>query len=150
MKIFSNNGATQLSGHYVHRCVCVRLCQAILAQLEYKDIGGNKRALAKLRCRCERARRSLFSQTEVGIEHEIVLDGKDFSEPLTGAWFKEHISELFYCTLKPAKQVRKGAVHSETDIHESVLVGESTKIPEEHLLFFDFSDFSIYFFEQEL
>lgn len=43
-----------------------------------KDIGGNTRALRRLRTACERAKRTLSSSTEASLEIDALHDGVDF------------------------------------------------------------------------
>ncbi|CAN1844739.1 Heat shock 70 kDa protein BIP2 [Linum perenne] len=95
------------------------------------DISRDTRALGKLRKECERAKRSLSSQTQVRIEIEYFLEGgKDFSEILTRAKFEELNMDLFKKTLDMVtKTLEDAKVEKMSNINEIVLVGGSTRIP---------------------
>ncbi|CAN1156309.1 Heat shock 70 kDa protein BIP2 [Linum perenne] len=94
-----------------------------------KDIIGDIRAIAKLRKECKSAKRNLSNETQVKIEIEYFLDGKDFSEPLTRDKFEELNLDLFNKTLDVVKRTLKDAKVSKSEIDEIVLVGGSTRIP---------------------
>ncbi|CAN1156312.1 Heat shock 70 kDa protein BIP2 [Linum perenne] len=97
--------------------------------LAYSDIIGDIRAIAKLRKECKSAKRNLSNETQVKIEIEYFLDGKDFSEPLTRDKFEELNLDLFNKTLDVVKRTLKDAKVSKSEIDEIVLVGGSTRIP---------------------
>lgn len=74
-----------------------------------KDISMYNRALGKLRREAERAKRSLSSKHQVGVEIESLFDGVDFSKPLTRACFEELNNDLFRKTMRPVKTVMEDA-----------------------------------------
>ncbi|CAN1237504.1 Heat shock 70 kDa protein BIP2 [Linum grandiflorum] len=95
-----------------------------------KDVGGDRKAIAKLRKECERAKRALSGQlTQVSVIIDCFLDGMDFSEVLTRARFEELNLELFKKTLEVVKSVMEDAKVGKGDVDEIVLVGGSTRIP---------------------
>ena len=53
------------------------------------DVSKNLRALGKLKCKVEKAKRTLSSQQSTRVEIESFEDGNDFSETLTCAKFEE-------------------------------------------------------------
>lgn len=91
-----------------------------------KDISKDNKALGKLRRECERAKRALSSQHQVRVEIESLVNGIDFSEPLTRARFEELNTDLFKKTTGPVKKDLEDAGVKKTDINEIVLVGGST------------------------
>ncbi|CAN1237515.1 Heat shock 70 kDa protein BIP2 [Linum grandiflorum] len=98
--------------------------------LATKDVGGDRKAIAKLRKECERAKRALSGQlTQVSVIIDCFLDGMDFSEVLTRARFEELNLELFKKTLEVVKSVMEDAKVGKGDVDEIVLVGGSTRIP---------------------
>ena len=69
------------------------------------DISKDVRALSKLCCEAERAKRALSSQHQVRVEVQSLAEGVDLSEPLTRARFEELNHDLFKKTLGPVKRV---------------------------------------------
>lgn len=63
------------------------------------------------------------------VEIENLIEGVDFSEPLSRSKFEELNLDLFKKTMKPVELVLKDAKKSKDDIDEVVLVGGSTRIP---------------------
>eukprot|EP00178_Gracilaria_changii_P014853 TRINITY_DN416_c0_g1_i1.p1 TRINITY_DN416_c0_g1~~TRINITY_DN416_c0_g1_i1.p1 ORF type:complete len:679 (-),score=179.75 TRINITY_DN416_c0_g1_i1:3236-5221(-) len=136
-EVLATNGDTHLGGEDFDQRVMDYMMK--LFKRKYgKDLSKDKRALAKLRRECEKAKRALSSQTQVRIEIESLFDGQDFSETLTRARFEELNSDLFRRTLKPVEKVLKDADMTKGQIHEVVLVGGSTRIPKVQQLVSDF------------
>ncbi|KAJ3600275.1 hypothetical protein NHX12_031261 [Muraenolepis orangiensis] len=94
-----------------------------------KDIGQNKRALRRLRTACERAKRTLSSSSQAGIEIDCLYEGTDFYTSITRARFEELCSDLFRGTLEPVEKALRDAKMDKSQIHDIVLVGGSTRIP---------------------
>ena len=136
-EVLATNGDTHLGGEdFDHRVMDYMM--KLFKRKYNKDLSKDKRALAKLRRECEKAKRALSSQTQVRIEIESLFDGQDFSETLTRARFEELNSDLFRRTLKPVEKVLKDSGLKKTEIHEVVLVGGSTRIPKVQQLVSDF------------
>jgi endoplasmic reticulum chaperone BiP len=102
------------------------------------DASKDKKATQKLKRETERAKKSLSSQTQVKIEIESFMDGKDFSETLSRARFEELNEDLFRKTLGPVEKVLADAKLKKQDIHELILVGGSTRIPKVQALLKEF------------
>ena len=98
-------------------------------QKSNKDASKDKRAVAKLRQECERAKRVLSSRAETKIEIENFFEGEDLVQTLTRARFEELNIDLFKKTLKPIQQALTDSKLKKHEIHEVVLVGGSTRIP---------------------
>ncbi len=94
-----------------------------------KDIGGNPRALRRLRTACERAKRTLSSSTRANIEIDALFEGIDFYTSITRARFEELCMDLFRSTMEPVEKALRDAKMDKSSIHEVVLVGGSTRIP---------------------
>jgi heat shock protein 5 len=73
------------------------------------DVTPNLRAMGKLKCEVEKAKRTLSSQASTKLEIESFETVNDFSETLTGAKFEEINMDLFRKTMKPVEQVLKDA-----------------------------------------
>lgn len=97
---------------------------------KYKiDISNNKRALRRLRTACERAKRSLSSNTQASVEIDSLAEGQDFYSSITRAKFEELCIDLFRKCMDPVAQVLKDSKLDKSAIHDIVLVGGSTRIP---------------------
>lgn len=136
-EVLATNGDTHLGGEDFDQRVMDYMMKLFKRKYS-KDISKDKRALAKLRRECEKAKRALSSQTQVRIEIESLFDGQDFSETLTRARFEELNSDLFRRTLKPVEKVLKDSGLSKGEVHEVVLVGGSTRIPKVQQMVSDF------------
>jgi len=102
------------------------------------DASKDKKATQKLKRETERAKKVLSSQTQVKIEIESFMEGKDFSETLSRARFEELNDDLFRKTLGPVEKVLADAKLKKQDIHELILVGGSTRIPKVQQLLKEF------------
>ncbi|CAN1237502.1 Heat shock 70 kDa protein BIP2 [Linum grandiflorum] len=121
-KVLATGGDTHLGGGDFD--------QRLIKRKYKKDVGGDRKAIAKLRKECERAKRALSGQlTQVSVIIDCFLDGMDFSEVLTRARFEELNLELFKKTLEVVKSVMEDAKVGKGDVDEIVLVGGSTRIP---------------------
>ncbi|NP_001304071.1 heat shock-related 70 kDa protein 2 [Alligator mississippiensis] len=103
-----------------------------------RDIGGNKRAVRRLRTACERAKRTLSSSTQASIEIDSLFEGIDFYTSITRARFEELNADLFRGTLEPVEKALRDAKLDKGQVQEIVLVGGSTRIPKIQKLLQDF------------
>ncbi|CAL1371502.1 unnamed protein product [Linum trigynum] len=127
-KVLATGGDTHLGGgDFDHRVMEYFL--KMIKRKYMRDVNGDSKALGKLRKECERAKRVLSSQTQVRVEIDSLLQGMDFSEPLTRARFEELNLDLFRRTMDVVKSTLEDAKVSKCDIKEVVLVGGSTRIP---------------------
>lgn len=138
-EVLSTSGDTHLGGEdFDHRVMDYFI--KLIKRKYKKDISKDNKALGKLRRECERAKRALSSQHQVRVEIESLVDGTDFSEPLTRARFEELNMDLFKKTMGPVKRALEDAGLKKKDVHEIVLVGGSTRIPKIQELLKDFFD----------
>ncbi|CAM8941939.1 unnamed protein product [Rhodiola kirilowii] len=136
-EVLSTNGDTHLGGEdFDHRLMDYFI--KLIKKKHNKDISKDNRALGKLRRECERAKRALSSQHQVRVEIESLIDGIDFSEPLTRARFEELNNDLFRKTMGPVKKAMEDAKLDKNQIDEIVLVGGSTRIPKVQQLLKDY------------
>ncbi|KAH6496795.1 ribosome-associated molecular chaperone SSB1 [Parastagonospora nodorum] len=103
-----------------------------------KDIGGDARALRRLRTACERAKRTLSNATQTTVEIDSLFDGEDFNANITRARFEDLNQKAFAGTLDPVAQVLKDSNIAKEKVDEIVLVGGSTRIPKIQKLLSDF------------
>jgi L1 cell adhesion molecule like protein len=103
-----------------------------------KDLGGDARALRRLRTACERAKRTLSNATQTTVEIDSLFDGEDFNANITRARFEDLNAKAFSGTLQPVEQVLKDANIGKDKVDEIVLVGGSTRIPRIQKLLSDF------------
>ncbi|GMY21695.1 mediator of RNA polymerase II transcription subunit 37a-like [Fagus crenata] len=138
-EVLATSGDTHLGGEdFDHRVMDYFI--KLIKKKYNKDISKDNKALGKLRRECERAKRALSSQHQVRVEIESLVDGIDFSEPLTRASFEELNMDLFKKTMGPVKKALEDAGLKKTDIHEIVLFGGSIRIPKVQQLLKDFFD----------
>lgn len=136
-EVVSTAGDTHLGGEDFDQRIMEYFIKLIKRKYS-KDISKDAKGLQKLRREAERAKRALSSQHQVRVEIESLIDGEDFSEPLTRARFEELNADLFKKTLGPVKRALEDAGMKKDDIHEIVLVGGSTRIPKVQQLIKDY------------
>jgi len=127
-EVKSTNGNTHLGGEDFDNRM-VDYCKTEFKKKTGSDISDNPRALRRLRTQCERQKRVLSSSTQALIEVDSLVEGQDFSLPMTRAKFEELNMDLFRKCIPPVDQVLKDSGLSKSQIHEVVLVGGSTRIP---------------------
>ena len=93
------------------------------------DIKNDSRALRRLRTACERAKRTLSTQTQAYIEIDMLYQDIDFYSTITRAKFEELNNDYFKKCIHPIEKVLLDAKISKNNINEIVLVGGSTRIP---------------------
>ncbi|KAK4761071.1 hypothetical protein SAY87_005964 [Trapa incisa] len=103
-----------------------------------KDIGGNARALRRLRTACERAKRTLSSTTQTTIEIDSLFEGIDFYSTITRARLEELNMDLFRRCMEPVEKCLRDSKIDKSRVDEVVLVGGSTRIPKVQQLLQDF------------
>ncbi|XP_058766959.1 heat shock cognate 70 kDa protein-like [Vicia villosa] len=102
------------------------------------DISLNPRALRRLRTACERAKRILSFAFVTTIELDSLFNGIDFYSSITRAKFEEINMELFNECMKIVDSCLRDSTISNSDIHDVVLVGGSSRIPKVQELLQDF------------
>ncbi|KAK7340887.1 hypothetical protein VNO77_21604 [Canavalia gladiata] len=93
------------------------------------DVGGNPRALRRLRTACEKAKRTLSYAVSTNIEVDALYEGIDFCSSITRAKFEEMNMELFEECMKTVDRCFIDAKMEKSSIHDVVLVGGSSRIP---------------------
>ncbi|OEL16850.1 Luminal-binding protein 5 [Dichanthelium oligosanthes] len=129
-EVRATSGDTHLGGEDFDQRVMEHFID-LVRRKHGKDIASNSRALGKLHRECERAKRALSNQHQVRVEIEKLVDGLDFSEPLTRARFEELNNDLFRKTMAPVKKGMADAGLAKSDIDEIVLEPNSGVNPDE-------------------
>jgi len=109
-----------------------RMTDFVVQQFEKKtgkSLAGNARATRRLRTACEQAKRTLSSVTKAVVEVDSLLDGEDFSIPITRAKFEDLCSDLISGCMAPVHRVLKDAKIDKKHVDDVVLVGGSTRVP---------------------
>nr|CAB3501243.1 unnamed protein product [Digitaria exilis] len=102
------------------------------------DINSNQKALRRLRTACERAKRMLSFTAQTTIEVDSLHDGIDFCTIITRSRFEELNKDLFDKCMKAVEKCLQDAKMDKSSIHDVVLVGGSTRIPQVQSMLRDF------------
>jgi heat shock protein 5 len=127
-KVIATNGDTHLGGEDFDQRVMDYFIE-LFKNKTGQDVRKDNRAVQKLRCKVEKAKRTLSSQHQTNIEIKSFIGNKDFNEILTRAKFEELNMDLFRSIMNTLEKLLKDANLREIDIGEIVLVGGSTRIP---------------------
>ncbi|CAH2083447.1 unnamed protein product [Euphydryas editha] len=95
----------------------------------YKKEVKSARALRRLKCAAEKAKRLLTSAVEAVVQIESLSDGIDYKGLVTRVLFEELCSDLFKDTLRSVERALMDAGMMKNDIDDVILVGGSTRIP---------------------
>ncbi|EPZ35357.1 heat shock protein SSA1 [Rozella allomycis CSF55] len=136
-EVIATSGDTHLGGEDFDNKIVDFLKKKVKSKLNV-DVSNNMKAMSKLRREAEKAKRVLSSSTEVRIEIDALVDGKDFRETLTRAKFEDLNMSLFKKTLGPVERVLKDGKIDRSKVDDIVLVGGSTRIPKIAELLEDF------------
>ncbi|XP_048241400.1 endoplasmic reticulum chaperone BiP-like isoform X2 [Haliotis rufescens] len=138
-EVVATKGDTHLGGQDIDQ----RLMEFFIKQYKKRtsqDLREDIGAIQKLRREVEKAKRALSSQHQTRVEIESLMGGHDFSEVLTRAKLEELNTDLFKSTLSYMQFALNEADLNRTDIHEIIMVGESTEIPKIQQLVKEFFD----------
>ncbi|KAL9421914.1 hypothetical protein AB3S75_034231 [Citrus x aurantiifolia] len=102
------------------------------------DIGGNARALHRLRIACESAKRTLSSTIQTSIEIDYLYEGVNFSSTITRARFEQLNMDLFQKCIEHVDTCLAKAKIDRTAVDDVVIVGGSSRIPKLQQLLQDF------------
>jgi L1 cell adhesion molecule like protein len=93
------------------------------------DISGNAKSLTRLRTACERAKRTLTFAVDTTIEIDALFDNIDFRSMITRARFEELNMDLFKQCMENVNMCLKDSKMDNSNIHDVVLFGGSSRIP---------------------
>ena len=136
-QVISTNGDIHLGGEDFDNQM-VNFFTKEFKRQHKKDLSQNKKSLCRLRRACERAKRTLSSQTQANIEIDALFEGIDFYTTITRALFEELNNDLFQCTMELVEKALHDAKFDKGEIRDIVLVGGSTRIPKIQMLLQDF------------
>ncbi|CAB4392210.1 unnamed protein product [Rhizophagus irregularis] len=122
-------GDNHLGGEDFDNCLINHFVQEFKRKFK-KDISSNARAVRRLRTACEHAKRTLSTSTQASIKIDSLYESIDFYTSLTRARFEELNQDLFRSTMELVEKVLRDSKIDKSQVHEIVLVGCSTYIPE--------------------
>ncbi|GJW34251.1 putative heat shock protein 70 family protein [Tanacetum coccineum] len=127
-------GDTHLGGQDFDNLMVSHCVQEFKRRFD-KDLTGNQRALGRLRCACEKAKRILSCTTRTSIELDGLHEGIDFSMKFTRAKFEELNKDSFSKCIETMETCLSDAKMEKSCVNEVILVGGSTRIPKvQHML----------------
>ncbi|XVF83668.1 hypothetical protein PTKIN_Ptkin16aG0508800 [Pterospermum kingtungense] len=127
MRVFSNSRPRQVILIWV-----VKIVDHFVDEFKTKnkkDISKNSRALRRLRTTCERVKRIISSTAETTIEIDYLYEGIDFDTTITSEKFEKLNMDLFTKCIELVKKCLRNAKMDKNSVHDVVLVGGSTRIP---------------------
>ncbi|KAI5346406.1 hypothetical protein L3X38_014285 [Prunus dulcis] len=127
-EVRATSGDTHLGGgDFDNRMV--NYCVEQFKRKHNVDIGGNPRALARLRNACEKAKRRLSFMSETDIDIDCLNQGIDFYLTITRAKFEQLNMDFFEKCMQPVERCLKDANMGISRIDDVVLAGGSSRIP---------------------
>jgi heat shock protein 1/8 len=121
-------GDTHLGGSDFDNLLVQHLAQEFKRKNKL-DMMDNKRSVRRLRTAAERAKRTLSSSSTATIEVDSLFEGIDFNTTLTRAKFENLSAHLFKKCFEPVEQVLNDAKIDKSMVHDVVLVGGTSRIP---------------------
>ncbi len=132
VEVKSTNGDTHLGGDDIDQ----RVLDWIVAEFRKDqgiDLSGDKMALQRLKEAAERSKIELSATFETEINLPFITADqtgpKHLNLKLTRAKLEQMCDDLYQRTMEPCKRALADAKMKQSDIHEVVLVGGSTRIP---------------------
>ncbi len=107
----------------------VKICIKEFKEQTGIDISKNKKAINRLKNKCESSKIELSIFKDTFIEIDDFVDGEDLSIYITRSEFEDMCSKYFNECLAIIKQALEDANLTNKDIDEIVIVGGSSKIP---------------------
>lgn len=136
-QVLSTAGNTHLGGEdFDNRMVDYFVSD--FKQKHKKDLKTNPKSLRRLKTACERAKKTLSSNSQANVEIDSLFEGIDFYSRITRAKFEELCMDLFRSCLGPVETALDDAKLDKRKIHDVVLVGGSTRIPKVQSLLEEF------------
>ncbi|GAU47062.1 hypothetical protein TSUD_302640 [Trifolium subterraneum] len=136
-RVKATAGNTHLGGEDFDNRI-VNYCVQEFKRKNKVDIGGNPRALRRLRTACERAKRSLSFLVVSTIEIDSLFEGIDFSSLINRAKFEEVNMDLFEECMKIVESCLTDANLEKSKVDDIVLVGGCSRIPKVQQLLQEF------------
>ncbi|KAF7811379.1 heat shock cognate 70 kDa protein [Senna tora] len=127
-KVLATDGDTHLGGEDFDNRMVNHFVEEIKKKYN-RDIGGNPRALRRLRTACEKAKRILSSTAQTYIDVDALYDGEDFFSSMSRAKFDELNIDLFTRCMEIVERCLSDAKMDKSRVDDVVLVGGSSRIP---------------------
>ena len=129
-EVISTAGDTHLGGEDFDNRLVHYLAEEFKRKHK-KEMRSNRRSLRRLRKASEMAIRALSSSASANIQVDSLYEGIDFYAIVSRAQFEELCSDLFRKCLQPVEMAIIDAKIDKNKIDTVVLVGGSTRIPED-------------------
>ncbi|KAJ3668951.1 hypothetical protein LUZ60_010901 [Juncus effusus] len=126
-EVMATAGDTHLGGEDFDNRMVSHFVEEIKRKYQ-KDITCNPRALRRLKSACERAKRSLSSDTLASVEVDCLFEGIDFSSRISRACFDKLNKDIFSKCMELVDRCLRDAKMKKHSIDDLVLVGGSTRI----------------------
>nr|XP_039268033.1 heat shock 70 kDa protein-like [Styela clava] len=104
------------------------------------DISGNKRAMSRLRVKCESAKKTLSVSMVAKVQIDALYEGNDLKATITRDTFERLNYDYFEQTITTVETTLLNAGFNKKEVDEVVLVGGSTRIPKLRKMIQDFFD----------
>lgn len=127
-EVLATSGDTHLGGEDFDNRLIVDCIRDIQARFKY-DITTDKKALARLRTACEKAKKTLSSVTETTINVDGLFNSKDYQKRISRKHFEDVNQELFLKIEQPIRVALEETKMLPSQIQDIILVGGSTHIP---------------------
>ena len=122
------NGLSNIGGeNFNYRLI--EYCCSEFKKKENLDIMKNPKAYKRLRIACEKEKKNLNNASQVKIEIDEIMEGKDLSIDITREKFEELCDDLFKKCIKAIEHLINNSNISKEKIDEIILIGGSTRIP---------------------
>jgi heat shock 70kDa protein 1/2/6/8 len=95
----------------------------------HKDMSRDLNAMTRLRTACEHVKRALSHATAAQPTIDNLHDGKDFKASITRTRFEDMTIDLLRRCIEPVERVLRDTKLKQTQIHEVVITGGSSRIP---------------------
>lgn len=136
-EVKATSGDTHLGGEDIDN-ILTDYCLDEFKKKHNIDLSHIVRARRRVQTACERAKRTLSTQTEAYIEIDNIVDNFDMSMSLTRAKFENLCMSIFRRTITPIDDALHTAKLDKSQISEVILVGGSTRIPKVRELLSDY------------
>ncbi|XP_021801234.1 heat shock cognate 70 kDa protein-like [Prunus avium] len=127
-KVKATAGDTHLGGQDFDNRL-VNYCVEEFKREHKLDVSGNKRALRRIKNECEKAKKRLSFESDIGVEIDCLCENTDFTITFTRAIFEQVNMDLFIKCMDPVAKCLRDASMDVSSIDDVVLAGGSTRIP---------------------
>ena len=135
----ATRGDTHLGGQDIDELLMQHCMQDFKTRFNI-DLANNKRAKARLRNQCNRAKHQLSATLSTVIEAESLAEDNDYTFNISRAQFDQLCEPIFARCLPPLSEALIDSNLTKDQIDEVVLVGGSTRIPKIQAMLTEFFD----------